>query len=275
MEDNLLYSDADFRRVQNIAMREAGIWLQDTKRDLVESRLARIVRENGCKSYAELLNLAESPGGSEILTKLVFAITTNVTNFFREKVHFDHLQAEVIAPAAGAIRKGKRFRVWSSACSSGQEGWTMAMSVMNVILDASQYDVKILGTDINADMVKIARSGSYRRQDTDGIPEALKKKWLLPASDDHLVFSGDIRALPTFNPMNLNGEWPFRGAFDAIFCRNVVIYFDAKTKARLWERLSSRLNPGGFIYVGHSERIGDPLSCGLEPVSSTIYRKIR
>mgnify|MGYP001245481152 FL=1 len=149
----------------------------------------------------------------------------------------------------------------------------MAMSVMTAFPDAPSHDVRILATDINSEVVARAANGTYPQAETEGIPQACKAQYMVPDQFGDLCFSGPIRQLPAFKVLNLNATWPIKGRFSAIFCRNVVIYFDEVTRERLWQRLAKKLEPGGFLYVGHSERVSSVDRCGLQQVAPTIYRK--
>ncbi|MFT8585421.1 CheR family methyltransferase [Acetobacter papayae] len=267
------YTDADFQRVRGIAFEEAGISLPDSKKTLVYSRLSRRLRELGYGSFQSYLDFVKTSAGKPEMEKLICALTTNVTSFFREKKHFEHLEAEVLPRLARTARSGGRVRLWSAACSTGPEPWSMAMSVMSVIPDAASHDVRLLATDINSEVVAQAASGTYPPSETDGISAENRKKFMEPCGDGNLRFTGPICQLPAFRVLNLNAEWPIKGTFSAIFCRNVVIYFDDETREKLWRRLADRLEPGGFLYVGHSERVATTTQCRLEQVAPTIYRK--
>lgn len=269
------YSDADFRRVRQIAMAEAGISLPETKKNLVYSRLSRRIRETGYPSFNSYLDFVVTKAGEKERDKLICAITTNVTSFFREGHHFEHLHDVVLPQIARNLKAGGMGRLWSAACSTGQEAWSMAMTTMDVIPDAPSLDMKILGTDINRDVVDVGRRGVYLSQDLNAIPSTMKKKWVVEDKDEpgYSMITGEIRELTVFNILNLNSNWPIKKKFDAIFCRNVVIYFSAETREALWKRLADHLVPGGYLYVGHSERVERQDECNLTAESSTIYRK--
>ncbi|GBR26726.1 CheR family methyltransferase [Gluconobacter japonicus] len=267
------YTDADFQMVRRIAKQEAGIFIPDSKSTLVYSRVSRRVRESGLATFHAYLNFAQSPSGRAELEKLICAITTNVTSFFRERPHFVHMEKHVLPMLANRLRNGGKGRIWSSACSTGQEPWSIAMSVLSAFPEAASYDMRILATDINSDVVAQAAAGTYVASETDGISSAQKSQFMQPDQQGNLTFYGNIRTLPTFKVLNLNADWPMRGQFSVIFCRNVVIYFDEPTRERLWSRLADKLEKGGFLYVGHSEKVGNPRQCGLEQVAPTIYRK--
>lgn len=269
------YTDADFETVQRIAQDEAGICLPESKKTLVYSRVSRRLRELGYASFQAYLDFVRTPGGRDEMEKLICALTTNVTHFFREKKHFEHMESVVVPHLVAKLRAGGRARLWSAACSTGQEPWSMAMSVMTAFPDAPSHDVRILATDINSEVVARAAGGTYAEAETEGIPQPLKAQYMVPDATGELRFCGPICLLPVFRVLNLNAAWPMKGTFSAIFCRNVVIYFDEVTRERLWQRLAEKLEPGGFLYVGHSERVSSVDRCGLQQVAPTIYRKDR
>lgn len=267
------YSEHDFERVRTIALREAGISLPVSKRSLVFSRVSRRIRATGKESFGTYLDFVSSPDGMEEMQELICVLTTNVTQFFREKSHFEHLETHVAPQMSRTLRSGGRCRMWSAACSTGQEAWSMAMSVVDKISDAPWLDMKILATDINHSVVNFGQAGQYLAEEVQTVPDHMRRKFMEPNGVGGFRMSGEIRRLPVFKSLNLNRVWPFHGSFDVIFCRNVVIYFDDETRNALWKRLAGRLVPGGFLYVGHSERVENMRDCGLEAVAPTIYVK--
>ncbi|PAL19948.1 CheR family methyltransferase, partial [Acetobacter syzygii] len=266
---------ADFQMVRRIAKHEAGIFIPESKSTLVYSRVSRRVRESGMPSFHAYLGFVQSPAGRAEMEKLICALTTNVTSFFRERSHFVHMEQNVMPGLESRLRSGGRGRIWSAACSTGQEPWSIAMSVMSSFPEAASYDMRILATDINSEVVAQAASGTYVESETDGISTKQKSQFMQADDRGNLTFVGNIRSLPVFKVLNLNADWPMRGQFAVIFCRNVVIYFDEPTRERLWGRLADKLESGGFLYVGHSEKVANPRQCGLEQVAPTIYRKAR
>ncbi|MCP1222666.1 chemotaxis protein [Acetobacter orientalis] len=271
LEEN--FTTADFEVVRRIAHEKAGIYFPESRSTLVFSRLSRLVRESGLVSFSAYLDFVQSPAGLVAMDEMICALTTNVTGFFRERKHFVHLEEEVLPRLAEGVRQGRRGRIWSAACSTGQEPWSIAMSVLSVFPEAPQHDVRILATDINSQVVAQARAGVYPDEETSAISAAQKARFMCTEGAASMQFAGPITRLPVFKVLNLNAEWPMRGLFDAIFCRNVVIYFDEQTRNRLWQRLADKLEYGGFLYIGHSEKIACARQCGLEQVLPTIYEK--
>jgi chemotaxis protein methyltransferase CheR len=250
----------------------AGIVLTEAKATLVYSRLAKRVRKLGLADFDQYCALVRSPEGAAERGEMLAALTTNLTRFFREPHHFDHFRRHVAPGLAAAARDGQRVRLWSAACSSGEEPYSMALTLLEQLPDAARHDVRILATDIDPHMVARARSGVYSAEAVSPIPAALRERYLRRDTvDGQAVWRVDdaVRALVTCNELNLIGPWPMKGRFDVVFCRNVVIYFDEATQVRLWSRFRDALVEGGRLYVGHSERVETP---GFESDGLTVYR---
>ncbi len=271
VDGEFAFTAADFRAVAEELYATSGIHLPDSKAALVYSRLAKRLRALGLRSFKEYVALIRSPEGKEERERLLMALTTNVTRFFREPHHFDHLIETVLAPRADRVKAGAPLRIWSSACSTGQEPYSLALAVLSVWPNAADLDIRILATDIDANVVRTAKAGVYTSEAIDQIPANYRNRWM--AKDESTArtwrMGPEARSLITFNQLNLIGEWPMKKKFDAVFCRNVVIYFDEATQAKLWTRFRGQLAPNGRLYVGHSERVGDPT---FESDGQTVYR---
>ncbi len=264
------FTRADFRAIAELLYAMAGITLPEHKATLVYSRLAKRVRALRLGSFQAYRALLDSPEGEDERMNMLAALTTNVTRFFREPHHFDHLRDHVIAPLADAVRAGRRLRVWSAGCSSGQEPYSIALTILGVIPEAARLDVRILATDIDPNVVATARQGVYSDEQVEPVPADLRQRFMERRGSDWAVAAA-ARSLVVANQLNLMGDWPMKGRFDVIFCRNVVIYFDEPTQARMWSRFEPLLNPGGRLYVGHSERAAHPGSA-LVSDGLTAYR---
>ncbi len=258
VEGEFAFTGHDFQRIASLLYGEAGITLPEGKATLVYSRLAKRLRTLGLATFREYCDLIETPENLEERQAMMAALTTNVTRFFREPHHFDLLKSQVIQPLANAVRGGRRLRLWSAACSSGQEPYSMALTLLEAMPDAGRLDVRILATDIDPNMVAAARNAAYSEELIEPIPAAMRSRWLErdPEARHLWRLSAEVRDLVRVQPLNLIGDWPMKGRFDAIFCRNVVIYFDDATQERVWKRFAPILNPGARLYVGHSERVG-------------------
>jgi chemotaxis protein methyltransferase CheR len=262
---------ADFRALADVMYATSGIHLQESKAALVYSRLAKRLRALGLRSFREYVALVRSEEGEDERSRLLMALTTNVTRFYREPHHFEDLIEKVLAPRADAVKAGAPLRLWSSACSTGQEAYSIALAVLSVWPNAADLDIRILATDIDAGVVATARAGAYGSEAIEPIPADLRNRWLAKDPDAARTWrmGADARALVAFKTLNLIGDWPMKKRFDVIFCRNVVIYFDEPTQAKLWRRFRERLASDGRLYVGHSERVSDP---SFENDGQTVYR---
>jgi chemotaxis protein methyltransferase CheR len=267
------FDNSDFEFIAAAIYEDAGIHLPATKANLVYSRLAKRLRALGLENFRDYCALVGSESGASERAQMISALTTNVTRFFREPHHFDHLKDNLLAPAVKDIKSGGRLRIWSAGCSSGQEPYSIALTILGALPDARAYNVRILATDINPHVLETARRGVYPVEELTSVPQELRRSWMETASPGSSKLDEGPRALITFRQLNLIGAWPMRGPFDAIFCRNVVIYFDEKTQMRMLNRMSSLLRPGGYLYLGHSERLIGPAEALFKIDGTTVYRK--
>ena len=259
----------DFREIAAILYEVSGIHLPEAKATLVYSRLAKRLRQLGLPSFAAYRALLNQSDSEAERSALLSSLTTNVTRFFREPHHFDALRQQVRTTLAPLARSGGRVRLWSAGCSLGHEPYSMAMALLAELPEACDLDVRILATDIDPLVVDRARRGEYTTDDVEPVPEALAARFLT-RRDSGVQVAEPLRRLTSFGVLNLHAAWPMKGRFDAIFCRNVAIYFDDETQATLWNRFADRLNPTGKLYIGHSERAETPqlVTDGL-----TVYRR--
>lgn len=267
----------DFSEIAAIMHREAGIALPENKVNLVYSRLAKRLRILGLKNFREYCNVVKDVSddrGRDERDTMIAALTTNVTRFFREPHHFEHLKISVLPKLLQQARLGQPVRIWSSACSSGQEPYSIALTILNLLPDAPNYDVRILATDIDPNMIAHGEAGCYEKAMLKDVPAGLAQRWFSPMADnsDQMRAVAELRSLVRFRKLNLMGDWPMRGQFHAIFCRNVVIYFDTETQNRVWTRMLPLLARDGALYIGHSERVGGPAEAQLRSDGVTIYR---
>jgi chemotaxis protein methyltransferase CheR len=203
---------------------------------------------------------------------MIAALTTNVTRFFREEHHFLDFRKNILERLAATGRAKRRIRVWSAACSNGQEPYSIAMTIFEVFPDADRLDIRVLATDIDDHMIEAAVAGEYGEDAVAALPEAMRRKWLSPNGQGRWKVSDRLAALVAFRKLNLIGQWPMKGKFDAIFCRNVAIYFEEQTQQQIWVRFAPMLNPGGALYIGHSERVTGPATEMLVNDGVTTYR---
>jgi chemotaxis protein methyltransferase CheR len=267
------FSDADFRSLVQLAREHAGIALSDSKRNLVYTRVSRRLRALGFTAFKQYRDYLAANAGE--LESFINAISTNLTKFFRESHHFDHFRSHVVQPfLSGAQRGDGRFRVWSAGCSTGEEPYTIAAVLRHEIRSGSHRDARILATDIDTDVLAKAARGIYPVSGFDSVPRVYRD-YFEPSTEgrgDNMMASEAIRSLIVFRRLNLIEPWPFRGKFDAIFCRNVMIYFDNPTKTALIDRFIQSIKPGGFLYIGHSESFHGT-HAELQLVGRTTYRR--
>ncbi|MEZ5716147.1 MAG: protein-glutamate O-methyltransferase CheR [Paracoccaceae bacterium] len=199
-----------------------------------------------------------------------------MTRFFREDHHFQTLETEILPDLIQRVRQGGRARIWSAGCSTGEEPYSIAIRLLEAMPDAGKFDIRILGTDIDRNVVAHARDGQYVNVDETHLPRPLRERYFTRADGPPgaLQVAPDVRALVSMAELNLLKDWPMKGPFDVIFCRNVVIYFDAETQARLWTRFADILAPGGRLFLGHSERVNTNAEPRLKPGGITQYTRV-
>jgi len=277
LEKEFVFTDRDFSYISQVVGERVGIELPDSKRELIYGRLAKRLRKLGIKSFKEYCSRLEQ-GDEEEFTNFINAITTNVTSFFRENHHFEFLKNKLLPEL---IQKQKhavhpRLRIWSAGCSSGREPYSIAMVLKESIPDLERWDVKILATDLDSNVLGIARKGIYSIEHLDEIPLENQKKWLkIGYGSNQGVFKicDELKQLVSYRQLNLLSSWPMQGLFDYIFCRNVTIYFDAENRGNVVNRFADKLTNQGHLFVGHSESLFG-LTHRFESVGRTIHRKI-
>jgi chemotaxis protein methyltransferase CheR len=249
-ENEFEMSGQDFERITQLIHRRAGIALNSSKRTMVYSRLARRLRATGKGNFREYLDWLESAGGDE-WQEFVNALTTNLTSFFREAHHF-----EVLKEHLRALRGKERINIWCCASSTGEEPYTIAITAMEAF-GPMESRVRILATDIDTNVLEAAKAATYRDETIAKLEPELVKKYFLRGSGanaGHVRVRPEVAAMVTFRQMNLlDKQWPLRTGFDAIFCRNVMIYFDKETQFSILRRFAPLLTQGGLLFVGHSE----------------------
>ncbi|MFN0098022.1 MAG: CheR family methyltransferase [Gemmatimonadaceae bacterium] len=267
---DLRLSAADYGAVSEFLHSRAGITLRDGKEALVISRLGKRVRSTGMKSLNEYIRAVVDGKAPAELTHFIDVLTTNKTGFFRERTHFDFMVKELF-PAWAARRN--EVRIWSAASSSGEEPYTVAMLVRDHLPADVAGSTRILATDISTRMLEAARAGRYSNQQTHGVPpELLRKYFERDAAGDEWTAHESITDLVKYARLNLMEDWPMKGPFDLIFCRNVMIYFDRNTQERLVNRFAGLLAPGGVLMVGHAESLSD-IQHPLEQLQPAVFRR--
>jgi chemotaxis protein methyltransferase CheR len=267
----------DFDRIAKFVYEICGITLNQTKKELVRARLAKRLRILGLENYSEYLErVMADPEGQECF-EFIDSLSTNLTSFFRENDHFIYLSQTLLPKLLRDKQSTRRIRGWSSACSSGEEPYTISI-VTNEVLSkagANNWDVKLLATDISTRVLRKAQAGVYDMERTKAVEPVLRGKYFEPRTlggEPHLAVSPALRNQIVFNRLNLIENWPFTGPFDFIFCRNVMIYFDKPTQQKLVNRFHDVLAPGGILFTGHSESLTG-IDHKFKFVKATIYQK--
>lgn len=263
-----------FEVIASLAKSEAGIILTPAKTTMVQSRLRGRIRAVGHSGFDEYAKFVSSEQGLAERREMISALTTNVSHFFREPHHFDMLRDQALPILRERARNGGRVRIWSAGCSSGQEPYSIAMTLLEHAPEMAQKDVLILASDIDPQILAKAKAGAYSEQQIGGIPEAYLKKYMHKSGSDFDVkYEVDpaLKKLVRFRELNLLRDWPMSGGFDVVFCRNVVIYFDAPTQASLWPRFHKMLGKDAWFFLGHSERISDCAQPLFKSIGLTAY----
>lgn len=268
---DIALTDADFAAFVVMVRQESGIVLGQSKRDLVYGRLRRRLRSLNVGSFAVYREMLDAEDGRDERVRMINAITTNLTGFFREPHHFDFLGKQVLAQLPG---NRKRLRIWSAGCSSGEEPYSIAMTLCSAMPGLAGWDARILATDIDTDMIVHGKLGHYALDRAAAIPVAFRGQHVRRRDATITEMGPQLKSLITFKPLNLLGPWPMTGSFEVIFCRNVVIYFDKETQRILFDRFADQLTPGGHLFVGHSESLFR-VTERFEHLGRTIYRKVR
>ncbi|MBU2490950.1 MAG: protein-glutamate O-methyltransferase CheR [Proteobacteria bacterium] len=268
-------TDRGFTRLRALVYTKSGIHLHEGKRELVRSRLTARLRALGVKSFEEYCDyLAVQDDGAE-LVNMLNAISTNKTSFFREKSHFDFLESEVYPELRGREDQAVKLRIWSAGCSSGEEPYSLAISILEYFREVSGLHVQILATDISTQIIEQARQAIYPASRIASLPVILQRRYFkkgVGAREGLFQVKAPVRRLVTFKHQNLMERALFIHPFDAIFCRNVMIYFDKKTQESLVSRFYSCLKPGGYLFIGHSESLS-PITHSFRYIKPSIYRK--
>ena len=265
-------TSANFAYIKKRVYGLTGINLSDHKRSMVYGRLARRLRALGMRNFDEYCRILEDDNSKE-LHDFVNAITTNLTAFFRENHHFEYLKSTLLPELMQRNIRTKKIRVWSAGCSTGEEPHSIAM-VLKSFASLSNWDIKVLATDLDSNVVAHGRAGVYAAERVETVPEQYGKYVKKNKHDHSYCVDDEVRQLITFNQLNLLNEWPMKGKFDIIFCRNVVIYFDMETQKKLFDRYAEILTPNGHIFIGHSENLNKVCN-RFNTLGRTIYQRTK
>ena len=266
-------SDREFEEIRRLVRAHTGIALAESKRELVYSRLVRRLRRLALPTFAAYLELLGRGEPAE-LEEFSNAITTNLTSFFREGHHFEFL-AETVLPALEKRNAGaRRLRIWSAGCSTGEEPYSVAIALQESMARFRGWDVKLLATDLDSQVVAHAQAGEYRAERFEKMPASRRERWFDQTRPGVYTASAALKSLITFRQLNLMHPWPFRGPFDVIFCRNVVIYFDKETQRALFDRMADLQRDDDHLFIGHSESLFKVCD-RYQLIGKTVYRKLR
>jgi chemotaxis protein methyltransferase CheR len=267
------FTDADFEALRSLVKTMTGINLAESKRELVYGRISRRLRTLGLSSFGAYRQLLESGDNAELVA-FCNALTTNLTSFFRESHHFDYLE-QFLKERGAAGNRSERIRIWSSACSSGEEPYSIAMTVIEAIPEWLQWNIKILATDLDSDMVARAGRGLYNADRVKGLdPRRLSRFFAETREGTERLYkvAPELSQLITFKQLNLIHDLPMPGPLDVIFCRNVIIYFDKDTQRSLFARMALLQRTDDLLFLGHSETLFKVSDC-YTLIGKTIYRR--
>jgi chemotaxis protein methyltransferase CheR len=277
LEKEFRFTDEDFSFLSALVGRNAGINLTEDKRELVYGRVAKRLRILGIRNFSDYCELLKKDGTEEF-THFINSITTNVTSFFRESHHFDYLASNIIP---GIINRNTgtekpRLRIWSAGCSTGEEPYSIAMVLRENISDIERWDAKILATDLDSNVLDIARNAVYPEDRVQQVAQERKKRWMLTGTGSkagHIKIRAEIRNMVHFKQLNLTESWPVHGPFDCIFFRNVAIYFKRDTQVFILNRFADLLDHNGSLFVGHAESLIG-ISNRFVNTGLTIHQKV-
>ena len=269
------FSDEDFNALRALVKEHTGIHLTDQKRELVYGRISRRLRALDLNNFRDYRGLLSDANGSEMV-EFCNAITTNLTSFFRESHHFDYMREQILAPRIADPRASRRLRIWCAGCSSGEEPYSLAMTIRETIPDAGRWDIRVLATDLDSEVLARGERGLYAADRVRDIsPTRVARFFRETRHNGNPAYevTPDLRQLISFKQLNLMTPFPMKGPLDAIFCRNVVIYFDKDTQRGLFARMSRLQLPGSILFLGHSESMFK-VSTDYSLIGKTIYRRV-
>jgi len=266
-------SDADFQEISDLAYKYTGIVLGAHKKDMVYGRLARRLRDVNLSSVRDYIELIDHEGKDEV-SRFINAITTNLTSYFREQHHFDFLKNTLFPELKKTNASSRKIRGWSAGCSTGEEPYSIAITLKES-MDLAGWDCKILATDLDSKVLEKGCQGVYGIERIESLNIEKKRNWFLFDKNhpDIVKVKPELQELIRFKRLNLLENWPMKGPFDFIFCRNVVIYFNEETQSVLFDRYADMLKDGGYLIIGHSESL-NRVCTRFESIGKTIYQKI-
>ncbi|MEO1878499.1 MAG: protein-glutamate O-methyltransferase CheR [Methylococcales bacterium] len=266
------FTKTDFDFLRKISNDHTGILVPDDKFNMFYSRLSKRLRKLELTSFKEYCTYLENNSEQEF-TEFINAVTTNLTSFFREKHHFDYLKETLIPELLQKNNSKKTIRVWSAGCSTGEEPYSIAMTLLENV--PSDWDIKILATDLDTHVLETASTGIYSIDSVKGLDKSTLRCWFKKGkglNNDKVKLNKECQSIIQFRHLNLMQDWPIKNIVDFIFCRNVLIYFNKETKKKLVARYSKLLTPGSRLFIGHSESLHQ-LKTDFKLIGKTIYKK--
>jgi len=268
-------TDGEFNQIRKLVIEHTGISLSDAKRNLVYGRLSKRLRKMKIDDFGSYISLLKSSEGKDELANFTNAITTNLTSFFRENHHFEYLKSNVLPELLRLNADTRRIRIWSAGCSTGEEPYSIAMTVREMIPASKDWDIRILATDLDTNVLAHAKAGVYSLERINNLSKPRLKRWFLRGrgeQSDSVKVRAELQNMITFKQLNLMEPWPIKNQFDIIFCRNVVIYFDKPTQKVLFKRYHDVLQDHGHMFIGHSETMFK-VSDDFKLIGNTTYTK--
>ena len=275
IEREFEFTKDDFDYLRQMVITRTGIVVPDEKMDMFYSRLARRVRKLELLSFKQYCDLIRNEKDGAEAAQLINAITTNLTSFFRESYHFDFLAESLIPDLIEREPKRRRLSIWSAGCSTGEEPYSIAITLSQLGLVDRGWDIKILATDIDSNVLEHGVKGVYGLEQINVVPDRYVKAGFLrgkKGKSGKVSIKPNVRRMVEFMQLNLNSQWSLPEQMDMVFCRNVIIYFDKESKRALVNRIADNLKEGGYLFIGHSESLFR-VSERFELVGKTIYRK--
>jgi len=272
---DFLFTDKDFNNIRSLVKHHTGISLSDAKKNMVYSRLSRRLRSLELTSFKEYCSIIEA-GDSKELVNFTNSITTNLTAFFRENHHFEFLKSTAIPEVIKKNSDSRKIKIWCCASSTGEEPYSIAMTVLESLPSNQTWDVRITATDLDSNVLQTAKQGIYTEERINGIDKSRIKRWFWRGKGKHAGMakvSPELKNIISFKNANLLEKWPDEGPFDIVFCRNVVIYFDKPTQKVLFERIANSMYDDSYLLIGHSESLFK-VSERFKLIGQTIYKKI-
>ena len=269
-------TDEDFACIRQLVLENTGINLSPNKRHFVYGRLRKRLKALGLNRFHDYCHLVASKNSGEI-EHFTNAITTNLTCFFREEYHFEYIAQQLLPAMMETYQRNKRLRILSAGCSTGEEPYSLAITLREAIDNIDCMDIRILATDLDSSAVQTAARGVYAAESADGLDAERMHRWFLRGKgcqQGMVKVSPELRRLVTFKQLNLMHPWPMRGLFDIIFCRNVVIYFDKSKQSVLFDRFANIMRPGAHLFIGPTENLNN-ISSRFRLLGKSIYQRVR